>query len=82
MHVDVVRDALHKQPFQPFILRLADGRSVYVAHPDFVAVSPRRVFVVNPVDESSSWLEPLLIVSIDFVGAAAPSAPPADGNGA
>ena len=81
MHVDVVRDALHKQPFQPFLLRLADGRSVYVAHPDFVAVSPRRVYVVNPVDESSIWLEPLLIVSIEFVGTAAPNTTTPDGNG-
>ena len=80
MHVEVIRDALHQQPFQPFLLRLADGRSVYVAHPDFVAVSPRRVYVVNPVDESSSWLEPLLIVSIEFVGAAKASPAP-DGNG-
>ncbi len=82
MHVDLVREALHRRPFQPFILRLVDGRSVYVAHPDFVAVSPRRVHVINPTDETVSWLEPLLILSIEFVGAAAPSAPPADGNGA
>jgi hypothetical protein len=80
MHVDLVRDALHKQPFQPFLLRLADGRSVYVAHPDFVAVSPRQVHVISPVDESVSWLEPLLIVSIEFVGAAK-VASTSDGNG-
>jgi hypothetical protein len=80
MSIDSVRDALHKQPFQPFIIRLADGRSVYVAHPDFVAVSPRQVHVISPVDESVSWLEPLLIVSIEFVGAAK-TAPAPDGNG-
>ena len=83
MHVDLVRDALHRRPFQPFILRLADGRSVYVAAPGFRAPShPVGYIVINPADESVSWLEPVLIVSIDFVGAAAPSAPPADGNGA
>jgi hypothetical protein len=80
MHFEVIRDALHRQPFQPFILRLADGRSVYIAHPDFVAVSPRQVHVISPVDESVSWLEPLLIVSIEFVGAAKASPAP-DGNG-
>jgi hypothetical protein len=81
MSTDAVRDALHKQPFQPFIIRLADGRSVYVAHPDFVAVSPRRVHVISPVDESVSWLEPLLIVSIEFVGSAN-AAPAPEANGA
>jgi hypothetical protein len=81
MSTDAVRDALHKQPFQPFIIWLADGRSVYVAHLDFVAVSPRRVHVISPVDESVSWLEPLLIVSIDFVESAK-AAPAPDSNGA
>jgi hypothetical protein len=33
-----VREALHKQPFEPFDMRLADGRSLLVPHPDFVAL--------------------------------------------
>jgi hypothetical protein len=65
MHVDLIREALHKQPFQEFTFRLTDGRSLPVHHPDFVAVSNRRVIVVNPQDESVSWIEPLLIASID-----------------
>ncbi len=65
MHIDIVRTALHRSPFQPFVLRLADGRSIPVPHPDFVAVSPRQVFVVNPQDESVSMIEPLLIVSLE-----------------
>ena len=30
MHVESIRNALHRQPFQPFTLRLADGREVGV----------------------------------------------------
>ena len=82
MGVDSVREALHKQPFQPFIIRLADGRAFFVAHPDFVAVAPRLVIVISPVDGSVSWVEPLLIVSIEFAGIAAQNAPAPDGNGA
>jgi hypothetical protein len=60
-----IREALHKQPFEPFSLRLADGRSLPVPHRDFVALHPRRIIVVN---EDASWnvVEPLLIVSIDY----------------
>ena len=47
MHVDIIREALHKQPFQPFTLRLADGRTLPVPHRDFVAVSNRRVVVID-----------------------------------
>ncbi|MHB1425331.1 MAG: hypothetical protein ACYC3I_19345 [Gemmataceae bacterium] len=65
MNVDVIREALRKLPFRPFTFRLADGRELPIVHPDFVAISPRQVIVVNPQDESVSWLEPLLIVSIE-----------------
>jgi hypothetical protein len=68
MNVDVIREALRKQPFRPFTFRLAAGRELSVSHPDFVAVSPRQVIVVNPQDESASWLEPLLIVSLEYAG--------------
>jgi hypothetical protein len=59
-----IREALHKQPFEPFTIELADGRSLPVRHPDFVAVGPRRIIVVAD-DDSWSVVEPLLIVSID-----------------
>jgi hypothetical protein len=59
-----IREALHRQPFQPFTLRLADGRSLHVPHPDFVAVGNRRIVVVSE-DDTTSMVDPLLIVSID-----------------
>jgi len=67
MDLQGIREALHRQPFEPFNIRLADGRSVPVRHPDFVAVGKRRIIIVEPND---SWLvvEPLLIVSLDYDG--------------
>ena len=68
MDVQGVREALRRQPFEPFAIRLADGRTAPVSHPEAVAVGKRRVIVVNRDD---SWLviEPLLIVSLDYNGA-------------
>lgn len=80
MNVDVIREALHKQPFQPFTFRLTDGRSLSVSHPDFVAVSKRQVIVVNSQDESVSWLEPLLIISIEYAGTGQGVPPSGNGN--
>lgn len=77
MDVNVIREALHRQPFHRFSMRLADGRELHVPHPDFVAVSPRRVLVIRPEDESHAILEPLLIVSLEYVVGSTPSA----GNG-
>lgn len=67
MDIQGIRLALHRIPFQPFILRLADGRGLAVPHPDFVALGPRRIVVVS---EDNAWLdvEPLLVVSIEYAG--------------
>jgi hypothetical protein len=64
MDIAGVREALHKNPFEPFVIRLADGRSLPVPHRDFVALTPRRV-IVGGEDDSWSVIEPLLIVSLD-----------------
>ena len=67
MDIAGVREALRRVPFEPFLIRLADGRSLEVRHPAFVALSPRRIIVIND-DEAGSWsvVEPLLIVSLDY----------------
>jgi hypothetical protein len=66
MDIAGVREALHKQPFEPFVIRLADGRSLPVRHRDFVALGKRRIVVVAE-DDSTTMLEPLLIVSLDWL---------------
>ena len=65
MDIGGIREALHKEPFEPFAIRLADGRALSVRHRDFVALHPRRIIVIN---EDASWsvVEPLLIVSLDY----------------
>jgi len=77
MDIAGVREALHREPFEPFLIRLADGRSLEVRHPEFVAVGKRRIVVIAN-DEVESWsaIEPLLIVSLDSI----PSKPKG-GNG-
>ena len=68
MDIAGVREALHREPFEPFLIRLADGRSLEVRHPEFVAVGKRRIVVIAD-DEVESWsaIEPLLIVSLDSI---------------
>ena len=65
MDLNGLREAIRRQPFEPFSIGLADGRVLPVPHPDFVALTPRRVIVVA---EDGSWsvVEPVLIVSLDY----------------
>jgi len=64
MDIAGVRELMHRQPFEPFVIRLADGRSLPVPHRDFVALTSRRV-IVGAEDDTWSIVEPLLIVSLD-----------------
>lgn len=68
MDISAVRDALRREPFEPFAMRLADGRSLEVRHPEFVAIGNRRIGVIS-ADEAESWsvIEPLLIVSLGWM---------------
>jgi hypothetical protein len=65
MTTEQFKTTLHLQPFRPFTIRMADGRSFPVAHPDFVAQSPsgRTVIVFQP-DESYSVLDLLLMTEL------------------
>lgn len=67
MDLEGVREAVRRRPFEPFSIRLADGRSLDVPHPETVAIGKRRIIVVES-DDSWSVLEPLLTVSLDYDG--------------
>jgi hypothetical protein len=60
-----IREALHRQPFEPFRISLVDGRELPVPHPDFVAVHGRRIIVIAQ-DESCSVVDPRLVAALDY----------------
>jgi hypothetical protein len=57
----------HKaQPFRPFTLHLAGGRSVRVDHPEMMAYTPKsRVTVVFKKDGDFEIIDLLLVESIE-----------------
>jgi hypothetical protein len=66
MKMDAVREALRKQPFQPFVLRLTDGRELFVPELGSLAVMPGGVAFVSPVDDSISIIAADEVASVDF----------------
>ena len=66
MKIDELKKATDQRPFQPFLVRVADGREVRVTHPDAVAwerESPRIALVATP---GGGWeaIEAALITSL------------------
>ena len=61
-------EMLEATPFQPFDIRLADGRAIRVQHPEFVARSPSgRTAVVFQPDDSMTIIDVFLAVSLGRV---------------
>jgi hypothetical protein len=66
MNLDGIREALRRRPFVPFSISLVDGRTFDVRHPEFIGIGQRLVTIV--ADENNwSVVEPLMIVSLDYV---------------
>ena len=63
LNLKPIRDRLSAS-FQPFTIRLSDGRSFDVPHPDFIAVGRGVVSVIDD-DDGSHTLGALHIVSIN-----------------
>ena len=61
-----IRALLHAVPFQPFIIRMANGREYRVDHPDFVLASSTEVpqVMLEEPDGHVHFLSVLLISSI------------------
>ncbi len=67
MPPDQLRQAYNAQPFQPFIIHMADGREVAVEHRGFMSIAPsgRYTIVVKP-DDSHEVIDLILVSSLEF----------------
>jgi len=64
MNSNLIRERLNRD-MAPFVFRLSDGTRVPVAHPDFVAVSPGQVVVIDAKTEGVTRIDPLHVVAIE-----------------
>ncbi len=66
MQMKELQAVYRHQPFRPFVMHLADGRKVRVAHPEFMAVSPAgRSAVVYDKTGGFEVIDLLLVTSIE-----------------
>jgi hypothetical protein len=74
MTVEQLRTVHHAKPFQPFTIHMADGRSFFVRHPDFLSHSPSgRTLIVHHDDEGFSILDLLLVTELEVHAASKPA---------
>ncbi|PWU12149.1 MAG: hypothetical protein C5B50_21995 [Verrucomicrobia bacterium] len=63
MNLQIIRQRLNRP--QAFTLRLSDGTRVPVAHPDFVAVAPWEVIVIDAKNKDITRIDPIHVVAIE-----------------
>jgi len=67
MTVERVRELYEAQPFQPFVMHLADGRKLAVVHREFLSLSPSgRTVVVFQPDDSCNIVDLLLVTDLEL----------------
>ncbi len=73
MQVDDIRDVMTAQPFRPFALRLVDGTTHVVKHPEHIAIPPaRRPRTIiywaprngDPEDYRAHWIDAGLVMEV------------------
>jgi hypothetical protein len=69
MNSQLIRARVNRDT-KPFVFRLSDGSRVPVAHPDFVAISPGQIFVIDSKTEGVTCIDPLHVVAIEEKGRA------------
>ena len=67
MTIDRIRELYYAKPFQPFVLHLADGRSIPVMHQEFLMALPRgrTIYVCQP-DETVNIVDLLLVTDLEI----------------
>ncbi len=65
MTIEQLRTAREANPFRPFTIHLADGRSHRVPHRDYLSMSPTgRTVIVYQSGEAFSILDLLLVTEL------------------
>ena len=67
MTIEQLRAAYEAQPFRPFVMHLADGREIPVAHREFIMTVPSgRTVVVAQPDDRLNIIDLLLVTDLEI----------------
>lgn len=68
MTTDQFKDFLTARPLRPFVIHMADGRSVEVNHPEMIAYGGGRIAVVVTPNDRHEVIDLLLVPSLEAKG--------------
>jgi hypothetical protein len=68
MSPEFVQRTVARQPFRPFVIHLAGGRTILVRSPEFIQLPERggRLVVIENVTGSTHVVDLLLVTDLEF----------------
>ena len=69
MNADTIRDYLKREPFEPFVIRLSNGESYEVRHPECALLMKTKVIVGFPDEDRSVTCSLIHVNSVETLQA-------------
>jgi hypothetical protein len=70
MNMETVRERLNRQPLEPFLLRMSNGETHEVRHPECIALGKNRIVVSFPDQDRFVHLPLIQVNAIEAAQAA------------
>ena len=70
MNAETIREWLNRRPFEPFELRLSDGETYRVRHPEDMALGKNRIAIADPETDGIAHVALIHVNSIQALQAA------------
>ncbi len=70
MNADEVREWLSRQPYEPFEVKMSNGDTFEIRHPEMVALGKRRAAIYRPESDSFAHVALIHINSIEALQSA------------
>lgn len=67
MNMETIRNLLRQEPFLPFVIRLSNGESHEVRHPECAALSKTKVIVTYPDEDREVFCSLIHVNSVEML---------------
>lgn len=67
MNMETIRNLLRQEPFLPFVIRLSNGESHEVRHPECAALSKTKVIVTYPDEDREVFCSLIHVNSVELL---------------
>ena len=65
MNADTIREFVRRQPFEPFVIRLSNGETHEVRHPECLLVLKTKAILGYPEDDRSVHLSLIHVNAVE-----------------